>query len=167
MLSKELFSKEQVPLLADEEHDLPLTQPPPRRVKQEEPTETIDFQGILWDVRFWGTLLVAPIFVIIFGIFLVVQTRHSPIIGYGISIRKPPPTLPGWPAKRNPAYLIHAKHGAVATENILCSNIGVDVLKDGGNAVDASIAATLCIGVVNMFRYRLIYYPANSQCKPL
>lgn len=54
---------------------------------------------------------------------------------------------------RNPAYLIQAEHGAVATENKRCSDIGVSMLKDGGNAVDAGISATLCIGVVNMFSY--------------
>jgi hypothetical protein len=52
---------------------------------------------------------------------------------------------------RNPAYLIKAKSGAVASENILCSEIGVDVMKDGGNAVDAAVATTFCTGVVNMF----------------
>lgn len=52
---------------------------------------------------------------------------------------------------RNPAYLIKATSGAVASENILCSDIGVDVMKDGGNAVDAAVATTFCIGVVNMF----------------
>jgi len=52
---------------------------------------------------------------------------------------------------RNPAYLIKVKHGAVASENELCSNIGVEILKEGGNAVDAAVAATFCIGVVNMF----------------
>jgi len=52
---------------------------------------------------------------------------------------------------RNPAYLIQAHNGAVASENKRCSDIGVQVLKDGGNAVDAIIAATFCTGVVNMF----------------
>lgn len=54
---------------------------------------------------------------------------------------------------RNPAYLIEAQHGAVASENERCSNIGVAILKEGGNAVDAAISTTLCVGVVNMFSY--------------
>lgn len=52
---------------------------------------------------------------------------------------------------RNPAYLIKASHGAVASENEICSRMGVDVMKAGGNAVDAAVSTTLCIGVVNMF----------------
>lgn len=55
------------------------------------------------------------------------------------------------PGHSNPAYLIEASHGAVASENVVCSNIGVDILKDGGNAVDAVIGTVFCIGVVNMF----------------
>lgn len=54
-------------------------------------------------------------------------------------------------SNRNPAYLIHAKHGAVASENVHCSELGVRVLKDGGNAIDAAVATTLCIGTINMF----------------
>lgn len=54
-------------------------------------------------------------------------------------------------ATRNPAYLIKAKSGAVASENIICSDLGVNVMKDGGNAIDAAVATTFCIGVVSMF----------------
>ncbi|KAF8586708.1 hypothetical protein K439DRAFT_1659522 [Ramaria rubella] len=73
------------------------------------------------------------------------QSSSEPVL------RPPDKTLPGWSANRNPAYQIRAKHGAVAAENIICSEIGVDVLKNGGNAVDAAISTTLCVGVVNMF----------------
>ncbi|KAF9365630.1 hypothetical protein BGX34_009165 [Mortierella sp. NVP85] len=53
--------------------------------------------------------------------------------------------------EQNTPSLITAKHGAVATEEVHCSEIGVQVLKDGGNAVDAAIASCICIGTVNMF----------------
>ncbi|KAH6913849.1 gamma-glutamyltranspeptidase [Coprinopsis sp. MPI-PUGE-AT-0042] len=52
---------------------------------------------------------------------------------------------------RNPAYLVKAYNGAVASENRLCSEIGVAALKQGGNAVDSAVATTFCIGVVNMY----------------
>lgn len=51
----------------------------------------------------------------------------------------------------NRKILVHAKHGAVATELDTCSNIGVNILREGGNAVDAAIASGICIGSINMF----------------
>ncbi|KAF7694683.1 Glutathione hydrolase proenzyme 2 [Cucumispora dikerogammari] len=42
-------------------------------------------------------------------------------------------------------------NGAVATEVPICSEIGVKILKMGGNAVDAGIAATICVGIINSF----------------
>lgn len=40
---------------------------------------------------------------------------------------------------------------AVASENPHCSAIGKDILREGGNAVDAAISTLLCIGVINNF----------------
>ncbi|KDE06740.1 gamma-glutamyltransferase [Microbotryum lychnidis-dioicae p1A1 Lamole] len=59
-----------------------------------------------------------------------------------------PPAKPGL---RNPNYLVSGRNGAVATEVDICSNIGVDVLKENGTATDAAIASAICIGVTNMF----------------
>ncbi|KAK4394584.1 Glutathione hydrolase 2 [Sesamum angolense] len=42
-----------------------------------------------------------------------------------------------------------ARHGVVATDEAECSRIGRDILRQGGHAVDAAVAATLCLGVVN------------------
>jgi len=39
---------------------------------------------------------------------------------------------------------------AVATDTEECSDIGNDVLKEDGSAVDAAIAAMFCLGVINM-----------------
>lgn len=41
-------------------------------------------------------------------------------------------------------------HGAVATDDRRCSDIGMRVLRQGGNAVDASVASALCLGVVSL-----------------
>ncbi|KAL6220031.1 hypothetical protein ACLB2K_007789 [Fragaria x ananassa] len=45
--------------------------------------------------------------------------------------------------------VIYARHGAVATDDGRCSKIGMTVLREGGHVVDASVAATLCLGVVS------------------
>ncbi|PKU71465.1 glutathione hydrolase 1-like [Dendrobium catenatum] len=44
---------------------------------------------------------------------------------------------------------IKLQHGAVATDDRRCSRIGRAVLKEGGHAVDATVASVLCLGVVS------------------
>ncbi|KDN45193.1 hypothetical protein RSAG8_05108, partial [Rhizoctonia solani AG-8 WAC10335] len=89
--------------------------------------------------------------VLVGGALLVHSGNHDT----GPSPRPPTPAYPmptgGSSGPRNPAYLIKAEHGAVASEAQVCSQIGVDVLKDGGNAIDAAIASNLCVGTVNPF----------------
>ena len=43
----------------------------------------------------------------------------------------------------------HDRLGAVASENKLCSQIGIDILNAGGNAADALVGTVFCIGVVD------------------
>ncbi|KAK5123893.1 hypothetical protein LTR85_002089 [Meristemomyces frigidus] len=45
----------------------------------------------------------------------------------------------------------HNKLGAVASESSICSNIGIDALKMGGNAADSLVATTFCVGVIGMY----------------
>jgi Gamma-glutamyltransferase len=46
-------------------------------------------------------------------------------------------------------YLQLVPHGSVATDSAVCSLVGTDIMKNGGNAVDAAVAAVFCLGVVN------------------
>ena len=39
------------------------------------------------------------------------------------------------------------RNGAVATDQPVCSQVGVDILTSGGNAADAAVASALCLGV--------------------
>ena len=45
-------------------------------------------------------------------------------------------------------FLYH--HAAVAADAPQCSVVGVDILRKGGTAVDAAVASSLCLGVVNL-----------------
>jgi hypothetical protein len=42
-------------------------------------------------------------------------------------------------------------NGIVASENGICSQIGVDVMKNNGSAVDSAIASSICLGTVNFY----------------
>ena len=60
-------------------------------------------------------------------------------------------TAPGFGMKDTLFDPDRNKLGAVASENSICSNIGIDMLKAGGNAADTLVATTLCVGVIGMY----------------
>ncbi|KAL0745104.1 hypothetical protein Bca101_100956 [Brassica carinata] len=51
-------------------------------------------------------------------------------------------------AQKRPQSVVKPR-GAVAADDGRCSGIGMSVLQQGGNAIDASVAAALCLGVVS------------------
>ncbi|MCL7023742.1 hypothetical protein MKW94_011484 [Papaver nudicaule] len=44
--------------------------------------------------------------------------------------------------------VVESEHGVVAADDGRCSEIGVQMLREGGHAVDAAVATCLCLGVV-------------------
>ncbi|KAF8324687.1 gamma-glutamyltransferase 1 [Cantharellus anzutake] len=55
----------------------------------------------------------------------------------------------GTPLKTRGNTLRKPTHGAVASESAVCSGIGGDILRAGGNAADAIVATVLCVGTVD------------------
>ncbi|KAI1084525.1 gamma-glutamyltranspeptidase [Whalleya microplaca] len=65
------------------------------------------------------------------------------------AVAVPPPWEPA-----EQAVLTHpgsGHRGAVASESRVCSQIGIDLLVLGGNAVDAWVGTQLCVGVIGMY----------------
>ncbi|KAF2499794.1 gamma-glutamyltranspeptidase [Lophium mytilinum] len=72
----------------------------------------------------------------------------APLSRYLASLLSLQPALgsPFHPPHHQPGHL-----GAVASESSICSNIGTELLKCGGNAADALVGTTFCIGVIGMY----------------
>jgi gamma-glutamyltranspeptidase/glutathione hydrolase/leukotriene-C4 hydrolase len=79
------------------------------------------------------SFLILALFIFITGLIILL------IVFVNIIPNSPPPKV----------TLVQGRTGAVAADNPTCSQTGVDILKAGGNAVDAVIATCLCTGVMN------------------
>lgn len=63
---------------------------------------------------------------------------------------------------RTPLNRKYKKFG-VATEHKICSEMGKMILKKGGNAIDATVTSTICIGTVNCFSSGIGGYTKNED----
>ncbi|GMM31175.1 gamma-glutamyltransferase [Martiniozyma asiatica (nom. inval.)] len=97
--------------------------------------------------------------IILVIIFLIVAYESIVTIHRNPTHRKPFPKLPDAPAHVpfvrkptwNPEYNTSSEsvNGMVVSDSEICSKVGSEILKLGGNAADAAISTCLCIGTVD------------------
>jgi len=98
-----------------------------------------------------GTMTRASLIKCVAGLLTLQGTLSTPVTS-----KVPHPSRP---------ILGEGQLGAVASESDICSHIGIDLLKLGGNAADAMVGTVACVGVVGMYHSGKFNYYEKYQKK--
>ena len=97
---------------------------------------------------------------------LVAVVAVSLGVGLGVGLKSEAASVPTSGPTPSPSQPY--QYAAVAADAAVCSQVGVDILKKNGSAVDAAIASLFCVGVVNLHSTGIggggfmVYYNATS-----
>ena len=100
--------------------------------------------------RIFGGCIVVVVLVIPLLITVAVQAFHlNSKLRSSKHMRKAGDILPVTAPLTWDEFSAFSTIAAVATDNAVCSTVAKNIMMQGGNAVDAGIAAALCLGVVS------------------
>lgn len=86
-----------------------------------------------------------------FGLIFLVSAAFSTVSGSRVRPRTGTQQQPLLVSDHGSQKHLQDHLGAVASENSICSQIGIDLLKEGGNAADALVGTVFCVGVIGMY----------------
>ena len=92
--------------------------------------------------RPWTALAIAAALLVLAGVLLLLSSGNAGSGGAGAA----GPKVSGARLSR---HEVESGVGAAAADDARCSEVGAAALRAGGHAVDAAVAAALCLGVVH------------------
>ncbi|CAO2199007.1 unnamed protein product [Urochloa humidicola] len=99
--------------------------------------------------RPWSALAIAAALLAVAGILLLLNSSGSGDAGAVADARAKVAGAGGAPRMRGGRHEVESGVGAAAADDARCSEVGAAALRAGGHAVDAAVAAALCLGVVH------------------
>ena len=88
---------------------------------------------------------------------------------FTVAASPPPPPPVSYGVEEDVFHPVRARQGMVASVDALATRVGVDILRQGGNAVDAAVAVGYALGVTRTVKNRSprISPPARQAASPV
>ncbi|KAK8452389.1 hypothetical protein SEVIR_5G101900v4 [Setaria viridis] len=98
--------------------------------------------------RTWTALAIAAALLALAGVLMLFLSSSGRDAGAGAAAARRPKAVAAG-ARLRSRHEVESGVGAAAADDARCSEVGAAALRAGGHAVDAAVAAALCLGVVH------------------